>query len=85
MDSIAFYEKFTAYVKELNTSKDIAAIEPQDNLFELGYVDSMNMVNIIMFLEELRGEEIALEKYELRTFYTMESMYQELLAVKLGK
>lgn len=85
MDRIEFYEKFAAYIKELNKNKEIAAISPQDNLFELGYTDSLNMVSIIMFLEELLGEEIALEKYELRTFYTMESMYQELLAVKSGK
>jgi acyl carrier protein len=78
-----FYQEFLKFLRELNEGKEIQSINESDNLIELGCIDSLSLVSTVMFLEELLGEEIALEKHELRSFYTMENMYNTFFTVKV--
>jgi acyl carrier protein len=48
---------------------------PEDNLFTLGLVDSLRLVELIVFLEELTGQELPVENYSISSFYTINGLY----------
>jgi acyl carrier protein len=79
-----FYELFENYIRRTNEDGKIDVLAEKDHLFELGYTDSLGMINMIMFLEETLGEEISLEKYELRNFYTMYDIYNTFFLEKIS-
>lgn len=68
------YLRITDYISKRGELEGIR-IHETDNLLEHGYVDSLTLVDMIAFLEELVGHEIIIENYELRNFYTLESIY----------
>ena len=49
---------------------------PDDNLFTLGLVDSLRLVELIVFTEELTGREIPVEDYLISSFYTVNKLYE---------
>ena len=57
---------------------------PNDNLFTLGLVDSLRLVELIVFMEELTGQEIPVEDFSIKSFYTMSSLH-ELACLTAGK
>jgi len=82
MEREKFYELFLNYIKANNKNVKIDEIADKDNLFEMGYTDSLSMVKMIVFLEETLGREILLEKYELRNFYSMYDIYNTFFLVE---
>ncbi|WP_460060571.1 acyl carrier protein [Streptomyces sp. YKOK-I1] len=52
-----------------------AEFGPDDNLFVLGLIDSLRLVELIVFLEELSGQDIPVENYSISSFYTMNGLY----------
>lgn len=52
------------------------AFGPDDNLFTLGLVDSLRLVELIVFMEQLADREIPVEDYSIASFYTLNSLYE---------
>ncbi|WP_073447001.1 MULTISPECIES: phosphopantetheine-binding protein [Streptomyces] len=53
----------------------MAAITAHSNLFELGILDSLAVVELIVFLEHLIGTEIVVENYRLESFHTLAGIH----------
>ncbi|MCY9589762.1 acyl carrier protein [Paenibacillus chitinolyticus] len=69
------YAKFVEHIKKTNQVEELQ-IDENDNLLEHGYIDSLSMVDMIVFLEEQVGREIVIEDYDIRKFYTLKSIYE---------
>lgn len=82
MDEKQFYESFLPFLDSINLDQEHGDISPSTNLLEAGYIDSLKMVELIIYLEELLGEEIAIEEYHVRKFYSMGSIYQTFIEGK---
>ncbi|MEV7339971.1 acyl carrier protein [Streptomyces sp. NPDC093544] len=69
-----FYEKFIALLQEV---KPFEGPDPQptSRLWEEGYVDSLTLLDIVTFLEDLVGREVDLTGDAITNFYTMKAMY----------
>ncbi|MGF1431309.1 hypothetical protein [Kitasatospora sp. LaBMicrA B282] len=69
-----FYEKFTALLQEVKPYQGEDP-QPTSRLWEEGYVDSLALLDIVAFLEDLVGHEIDLTGDAITNFYTMKAMY----------
>ncbi|WP_424217326.1 acyl carrier protein (plasmid) [Streptomyces sp. BI20] len=70
--------EFTDAVTEFLTKSNPEVTEafgPDDNLFTLGLVDSLRLVELIVTLERLTGREIPVENYSISSFYTINGLY----------
>jgi acyl carrier protein len=87
MEREQFYSTMREYLrKDREGDKDIdptaiEALGPDDNLWDLGYLDSFGMVRLLTFLEELLGRELVLSGDSLRTFHTLSRIYDNHVAV----
>lgn len=87
MEREQFYSTMREYLrKDREGDKDIdpaaiAALGPDDNLWDLGYLDSFGMVRLLTFLEDLLGRELVLSNDSLRTFHTLGRIYDTHVAV----
>ncbi|MEU2234633.1 MULTISPECIES: hypothetical protein [Streptomyces] len=75
-----FYARFTALLQEVKPFEGPDP-EPTSRLWEEGYVDSLALLDIVSFLEDLAGHEIDLSGDAITHFYTMRAMYDGYLAV----
>lgn len=75
MNKEQFVENFCLFLQSLNLNSDISNLETTTNLMESGYLDSLSMVEVIIFIENMIGEEISIENYQLSNFYTIEDIY----------
>jgi acyl carrier protein len=78
-----FYEKFLALLQEVKPY-DTADPQPTSRLWEEGYVDSLALLDIVAFLEDLVGREIDLSGDAITNFYTMKAMYDGYLQGRDG-
>ncbi|MFJ7249493.1 hypothetical protein ACIQWA_33355 [Kitasatospora sp. NPDC098652] len=78
-----FYEKFIALLQEIKPY-DGADPRPTSRLWEEGYVDSLALLDIVAFLEDLVGYEIDLGGDAITNFYTMQAMYDGYLQAQDG-
>ncbi|MEC0106290.1 acyl carrier protein [Paenibacillus taichungensis] len=69
------YSLIIEHIKKTNKLDELQ-INGNDNLLEHGCVDSLTMVDMIVFLEEQVGYEIVIEQYDIRKFYTLDSIYE---------
>ena len=75
-------EFFAALVVFLRTLKpEIETVpEPTTHLWAEGYIDSLGMLELVFFLEEMLGSQIPLEGDFLPTFFTMDAIYATYIA-----
>jgi acyl carrier protein len=66
-------EKLTAFIQEELASGD-QEIVPNIPLFEERIIDSMNILDLISFIEEERGAEIPDEQVVMKNFRSVETM-----------
>ncbi|MFE1772806.1 phosphopantetheine-binding protein [Streptomyces sp. NPDC059008] len=64
------------FLSHLRPDADMAAVTSDSNLFELGILDSLAVVELIVFLERLIGAEIVIENYQLESFHTLAGISQ---------
>lgn len=83
MQKEEFKQQFLTFLQSINLDQEVREIDNTTNLLEAGYIDSLNMVEMIIYLEEMTGEEIAIENYQLRNFYTIEGIYHTFIANKV--
>jgi hypothetical protein len=75
-----FYDRFTALLQELSPGRDFKDLQPDSHLWMGGYVDSVAMLDIITFVEELIGDDLDLDGEFLRNFSSMEGIYEAYIA-----
>lgn len=76
MDSAAFFERFKAFLEDLNPGVDLDDLSPDAHLWEMGYIDSFAMLNVVAFVEDETGREITLDRDVLSNFFTVERIYR---------
>ena len=73
-------EKFAAavnaYLADKNADFDSALLTLDANLWDLGFVDSLGAVDLILFIEELIGREIDLWANDAKTPVSIHEMYK---------
>jgi hypothetical protein len=76
-DETTFYAQLTAFLRTMNadTPDFPAALSPDDNLFDLGLVNSFSTIRMIVFVEEITGQPIDIADHVLEAFYTMRGLY----------
>ncbi len=67
--------RLRTFLSTLRPDADVAAITAHANLFELGILDSLAVVELIVFLEHLIGTEIVVENYQLESFHTLAGIH----------
>jgi acyl carrier protein len=80
MSPAEFYGRFGDLVREMKPDRDIAELRPDTHLWATGFVDSVSMLEIVEFLEDLIGQEIDLSGNFLQNFTTMETIYTSYVA-----
>lgn len=75
MNRETFYKSLQQFFKERDPDGKENQILEKDNLFDLGYVDSLNVVDLILFIEEKSGKEITIENYTPKSFHTMKQIF----------
>lgn len=53
----------------------VSDIGPTDNLWDQGFIDSMNVIRFLLFLEDWVGREIEVEDDAAQKFRTLEGIY----------
>jgi acyl carrier protein len=75
MERDAFYKAMSEFIAELaekRTGEPVTiVIGEDDNLFDLGLVDSFTIIQMIVYLEDLSGVSIDLSEHDLESFYTI--------------
>jgi acyl carrier protein len=79
MEREPFYKAMREFITELAAERTgepvTTAIGEDDNLFDLGLINSFTIIEMIVFLEELTGVSVDLSAHELETFYTLRGTY----------
>jgi acyl carrier protein len=75
MERDEFYKRLTSLLRELKPELEAPDPLPDTHLWVVGYVDSLAMLEIIFFVEDLVGHEISLDDDFLPNFYTMEAIF----------
>ncbi|GIJ24270.1 acyl carrier protein [Micromonospora lutea] len=79
MEREQFYREVVGFLtrtaSDAGTTAPPADIDPDDNLFDLGLVNSFSMIRMIVFVEETTGVAVDLADHELETFYTLRGLY----------
>jgi len=80
MDSTEFFDKFKAFLAELDPGLELQSLTPETHLWEGGYLDSFVMLSVVAFIEDEFGREVALSPDTLPNFFTIERMYRVYVA-----
>lgn len=67
------------YLIERKPHLDATRLTPDASLWELGYADSLGTVELILFVERMIGGEIPIDSAYVRSFATIQSIYDAYL------
>lgn len=79
MDRQAFRVTVLAFLRDVNPETSIDRVDDDDDLVELGYVDSLRVMELIVVLEETFGISIPLESIDPRAFHTVGGVYEAVI------
>ena len=80
MSQEEFFKQCVNLLQQLTPERDFADLRPDTHLWIDGYLDSLALLDVITFVEELVGEEIVLDGNFLPTFFTIENIYSNYVA-----
>ena len=75
MEQQQFVERMTAYLRSKRPDADSDALTPAASLWDLGYLDSVSMVELIIFVEGLLGGSVTLDTSDVRSFGSIQAIY----------
>lgn len=85
MEKSQFYQLASEFLSTLNDGKKPLKIGEDENLLQAGYIDSLRMIELVLFVEKLSKKKIPLDKLDPRTFYTLGSLYETFFKGDHGK
>lgn len=71
MDRHTFRDTILSFLRETNPGIAIELLDDDDDLVELGCIDSLRILELIMVVEETYGLSILLESIDPRAFRTV--------------
>jgi acyl carrier protein len=83
-DRQEFYRVFSEFLIKLPSGHELPSPDPETHLWMAGYLDSLAMLEVVSFLEDLAGREIELRGDFLPNFFTMRSIYDSYVAGSLS-
>jgi acyl carrier protein len=75
MDRQVFRGVLLAFLREANPGTYIDRLDDDDDLVELGYIDSLRAIELIEILEETFGISIPIESIDPRALHTVGGVY----------
>lgn len=75
MDESSFYAALARYLRDTNPNADVTDVSPDANLFDLGLIDSLRMVELVIFVEDALACRIPVEKHPPRVFHSMRRIF----------
>lgn len=80
MEREVFYKAISEFITGLSLERadepvTATAIGEDDNLFDLGLINSFTIIQMIVYLENLTGISIDLSAHDLESFYTIRGTY----------
>jgi len=84
MEQQQFVEAMTAYLQSKRPDADSHALTPDASLWDLGYLDSVGMVELIMFVENLLGGDVTLDTRDVRSFGSIQAIYDHHVKPRLA-
>lgn len=72
-------EKLKKVQQVISSTLDLEHVDPQEDLFEAGYLDSLGIVNLMMALEEEFDVNLSPETMDLEKFRSVESISNSVL------
>ncbi|MFJ8495603.1 hypothetical protein ACIRBZ_45840 [Streptomyces sp. NPDC094038] len=79
MDPDEFYIAFRELIQRMKPHLDTTALTPDTHLWATGFVDSISLLEIVEFIEDLVGHEIELGGEFLQNFTTMRGIHESYL------
>lgn len=81
MDQEHFHKEVSAFIAT-RAQLPSEAIQPTDHLVQRGFVNSLILAELIVFVENISGKEIDVENFRLDSFSTIEKIYRNYVAPK---
>jgi acyl carrier protein len=81
MDQEPFYKEVIAFIAA-KAGLPGEVIQPTDHLVQRGFITSLLLAELIVFVENLSGKEIDVENFRLDSFSTIEKIYRNYVAPK---
>jgi hypothetical protein len=75
MEQQQFVDVLTQYLRTKRAGIDGTLLTPEANLWELGFVDSVSMVELILFVEGILGDDVMLDVTDVRSFGSVQAIY----------
>ncbi|MGG4551689.1 hypothetical protein [Paenibacillus humicus] len=78
MNEQEFYKKITEFIYTISEEAKGIKFTEQDDLLQIGILDSFSMVSLITFLESLIATDLPLEEYSLVHFKSLKTIYENI-------
>jgi acyl carrier protein len=75
MEQQQFVDLMTEYFRGKYPDADAQALTPGASLWDLGFLDSVSMVELIIFVEGLLGGNVTLDTSNVRSFGSIQAIY----------
>lgn len=78
MDKQEFYQAIRKYLAEEvedAAKRRIEEIDEDADLYQLGLIDSLMVIRLVIFMEEMTGKEVDLAEHEFEVFYTLRGLH----------
>lgn len=79
MDRQAFYDGVTRFIAT-RAKLNAAEIDPKAHLIQSGIVDSKLLTELILYTEDVTGNVIDIDRFQLDSFSTIEKIYDHYVA-----
>jgi acyl carrier protein len=73
-------ERLERWLLALERNAALERIDPDADLIDAGLLDSLEFVNLLLFVEELRGRPIRSSEIRLEAFRTLRTIHHTYLA-----
>jgi hypothetical protein len=80
MERAECFSNLSDYLKEKKNGIVLGELSPSTNLFDAGYLESLDLPGLLDHLEAMAGRELDLSGLSAESFFTMEAIFDTILA-----
>lgn len=84
MDKANFTNAVLQFLRRNNPEKPFDSIPTDENLFNIGMLESFSIPSLAMYLEKISQKKLPMENITIEAFYSIDSMF-ELLQVSYNE